>query len=37
MAGATLMLAVAATGVSAAVDLAWLGTVAALACAEERG
>ncbi|MFY3746551.1 hypothetical protein ACOQFB_21765 [Anaeromyxobacter sp. Red801] len=37
VAGATLMLAVAATGVSAAVDLAWLGTVAALACAEERG
>jgi hypothetical protein len=26
---------VAAAGVSAAVDLAWLGTVAALACAED--
>ncbi|ACG73376.1 conserved hypothetical protein [Anaeromyxobacter sp. K] len=37
VAGATVMLAVAAAGVSAAVDLAWLGTVAALACAEERG
>ncbi|ACL65577.1 conserved hypothetical protein [Anaeromyxobacter dehalogenans 2CP-1] len=36
VAGATVML-VAAAGVSAAVDLAWLGTVAALACAEERG
>jgi hypothetical protein len=33
--GPNLMLGVAAAGVAAAIDLAWLGTVAALACAEE--
>jgi hypothetical protein len=32
--GPNVMLAVAAAGVAAALDLSWLGTVAALACAE---
>ncbi len=36
LAGPNLMLAVAAAGVAAAVDLAWLGTLAALAAAEAR-
>lgn len=35
--GPHLMMAVLAAVVAAAIDLAWLGTVAALACAEERG
>jgi len=34
--GPNLMLAVAGAAVAAAVDLAWLGTLAALVCAEER-
>jgi hypothetical protein len=34
--GPNLMLAVAAAAVAAGIDLAWLGTVAALACAEDR-
>jgi hypothetical protein len=36
LAGPSLMLAAAAMGVAAAVDLGWLGTVAALACARAR-
>lgn len=34
--GASVMLAVAGAAIAAAVDLAWLGTVAALACGEDR-
>jgi hypothetical protein len=37
LAGPTLMVAVASTLVSAMVDLGWLGTVAALACARAGG
>ncbi|WP_242340206.1 MULTISPECIES: hypothetical protein [unclassified Anaeromyxobacter] len=36
LAGPNLMLAVAAAGVAALVDLAWLGTLAALVCADAR-
>jgi len=34
--GPNLMMALIATLIAAAIDLAWLGTVAALACADER-
>jgi hypothetical protein len=34
--GPHMMLAVLAAAVAAAIDLAWLGTIAALACAEDR-
>jgi hypothetical protein len=34
--GPNLMVAVVAAAIASAIDLAWLGTIAALACGEER-